>query len=120
MRILNCLTIICAIDLAASAALAADLDGMSRNQRESYCVANGIIDVDVRHEAGELSDQDYNRIHNLLVWEIQDKGDNYNYASDFRRLNQNIRRIVEARPSMQEIADTARQCQPILRIPGYR
>lgn len=115
------LPIVCVSMLGGTAAVAADLEAMSRNQREIYCVANGWIDIGTRLDAGLMSDQEYNRIRNQLVGEIQDKGDNYNYASDFRRVEATIDEIIEARPDMREIASSAEQCRltRTLRIPNY-
>lgn len=100
----------------ASTAGAADLDGMSRAQQRIYCVANGLIEIGVRHDAGMMGDAEYDHTRNQLIWKIQNKGDNYNYASDFRRLNQAVKDIVAANPSMAEVSATARQCDSILHL----
>lgn len=51
-----------------------------------------------------------------LSQRIQDRGDSYNYAPDFRRLDAATDDIIAGKPSREDLAAAVLQCQPILRL----
>ena len=102
--------------LLTTPAFAADLDSMSTAGRRIYCVAYTLIAVEAQHRSGAIDDAAYNRMRMRLGGAIQNTGDNYNYAPDFRRLDKAIQVILSEKPTAGEVAAQAQTCAPILRL----
>jgi hypothetical protein len=101
--------------LAAPAA-AADLAAMSKQDRRTYCVAYSLIDLEWRHDNRMVDEATYSRDRRQLIWKIQNKGDNYNYAADFRRLDRAINEIIAENPPPPELSAQAADCRGYLRL----
>lgn len=93
-----------------------DPEAMSRSVRESYCVAWLLIDNAVALDAGEISQQESNEAASKITWELQDKGDNYDYAGDFRRMNAAVEAIIASRPDEGEARAAIGYCERYLRV----
>ncbi len=76
----------------ASRVSAADLEAMSRSQKRIYCVAYGLIDVRMRYLGGQVDKARFDWERKQLTWKIMNRGDNFNYAPDFRKLDAGDRR----------------------------
>jgi hypothetical protein len=99
-----------------SLASAADLEAMSSHGKRIYCVAYSLIDVRMRYDSGAIDKAAYDRERVQLAWKIQNRGDNFNYAGDFRRLDAAIDAIVKERPPMHQFAAQVRECHSYLRL----
>jgi hypothetical protein len=102
--------------LLPTCAIALDLESMSVNNRRIACVAYGLIDVQMRFDNGQLDEAVYQRERGQLIWRVQNKGDNYNYARDFRRLNAYANAIIEEQPPPDEFAAQVQACRVLLRL----
>jgi hypothetical protein len=95
---------------------ALDLATMSANNRRIACVAYGLIDLDMRRLNGRVDEPTYQYERNQLIWKIQNKGDNYNYARDFRRLNTYANEILASQPTPDTFAASVASCRALLRL----
>lgn len=105
-----------ALAVAASPAAAVDLEALSRQDKRIHCVAYGLIDLQYRYDNGMIDEAAYQRQRMQLGWRIQDRGDNFNYAGDFRKLDAAIDRIIAERPSVAALSEQAAYCRSYLRL----
>jgi hypothetical protein len=97
-------------------AVALDLERMSSHDKRIYCVAYTHIDLQMRYEAGAVDKAAYDHQRMQIGWKIQNRGDNYNYAGDFRKLDKAIQDIVAENPPMDAFAAQAAACRSYLRL----
>ncbi len=95
---------------------AVNLDRMSGQSKRIHCVAYGLIDVRMRRDSGQIDEAAFERERSQLIWKIQNRGDNFNYSSDFRKLNRAIETIVAEQPPIDEFKATAAACRTYLRL----
>lgn len=114
MRIL--LTAFCLAVATAPALAAVDARTQEGPQRKFFCLAYSYIDTWNDWKAGRIDKESYDRQRIQLTWRIQNKGDNHNYAPDFRKLDRAITAIEASRPSPQDISETADSCRAFLRL----
>ena len=100
----------------ASPALAVDIGSLSYGDQRIYCVAYSFIDLQLRHDNGAVDQASYNREKVRLAQKIQNRGDNTNYAQDFRRLDQAVQQIVAEDPSVGAVSAQAASCRKLLRL----
>ena len=110
--------ILAAIVLAfvPTAAGSVDLANKSRLDRRIYCVAYVAVELEWQHQNGMVDEATYSHDRSQLIWKIQNRGDNYNYAGDFRKLDLAIQEIVAEDPTVGEVTAQAASCRSLLRL----
>lgn len=101
---------------AAPAVAAVDARAQEGSQRKFVCLAYSYIDNWNDWKAGQIDKDRYDRQRIQLTWKIQNKGDNHNYAPDFRKLDRAFTAIEASQPSPQDISETADYCRAFLRL----
>ena len=114
-RIIVVLAMLMAVAVSSRVS-AADLAAMSRSQKRIYCVAYGLIDVRMRYLGGEVDKARFDWERKQLTWKIMNRGDNFNYAPDFRKLDAAIDAIVAEAPSPAALSAQAAACRRYLRL----
>ena len=102
--------------LCPGAAAAIDLDALSRYDRRLACVAYAFIDVNMRYEAGGIDKATFEAQRNAVIWKVQNRGDNFNYAPDMRRVDRFIDQIIAEDPPLPEFAGKVTACRALLRL----
>ncbi len=82
----------------------------------SDCIAYIWLDANARANEGEITDQELQDVGTRLAGEIQNKGDNFNYANTYRILDNRLDRIVESGVTYGEVAQKVEECRPIVHI----
>lgn len=100
----------------ASAALAVDIGALSREDQRIHCVAYAFVDLEVRHDNGAVDQSAYDRERMQLARRIQNRGDNFNYAPDYRRLDRAVQQIVAENPPFAAVSAQAAACRKLLRL----
>ena len=107
--------IVLAAVLAGGPAGAVDINSLGPVQQKRYCLADMYLAGAIRHDDGQISDQDFNDIRTDIARRVQNKGENYNYSNDFRRLEAAVNTTVDEGPTRPEVFETAEGCRAILR-----
>jgi hypothetical protein len=97
-------------------AAALELERMSSHDKRIYCVAYAHIDLQMRYQAGTVDKAVYDHERMQIGWKIQNRGDNYNYAGDFRKLDKAVKEIVAEDPPMDAFVAQAAACRSYLRL----
>jgi hypothetical protein len=105
-----------AVALGPAPASAIDLDALSVMDRRCACVAYGLIDLEMRRNARTIDKAVYDDGRNQLMWKIMNRGDNFNYAREFRRVEVYGSRIVDENPSPEAFAAQVATCRSFLRL----
>jgi hypothetical protein len=89
---------------------------MSVVQRKYYCVAYLDIDAQVRVATGEITEAEQLKISTAAAMRLMNKGDNFAYSTDVRRVDAAFRNIVQENPTAAVIRSAAARCEGYLRL----
>lgn len=102
--------------LSAGPARAIDLDALSTYDRRLACVAYSFLDVEMRYQAGAIDKTTYDNANNQIVFKVLNRGDNFNYAPDFAKVDRYANRIIDEEPGIPEFAGKLTVCRRLLRL----
>ncbi len=95
---------------------AVDIDEMGQAQKKSFCLAYVFLDLETQKANNIIDEEQYKRARIEIAHNVQNKGDNYNYAGDYRRLDAAIQTILEEEPTVGDVAENAAACRTYLRL----
>jgi hypothetical protein len=92
-------------------AAAVDLDSLRPEERRFHCFAYIELEAAYRQWEGEITAQQFEQtLTRLAIW-FQNRGDNYNYAPDYRRLHRTRDAILAEDPTVGEVLSNAAACR---------